>query len=241
MSMDPAQGEASDSKDVVHPEASQDVVEASEDVAGQDAAEVLLWGVLGVVIFGLLGLSIWFQLRPNTTKPELPVIAEVPDFRFTNRDGSTLQRDDLLGQPWVADFIFTRCAVICPRMTQQMSRVVESLGDVPGVRFVSFSVDPEHDTPEVLEAYAQGYGAPDRWFFLTGDRAEIHQLSQKGFLLLVGDTSEADQAKGVDPIVHSNRFALVDAEGRIRSYYDAFDDVELERLLEDVRELSSQP
>lgn len=202
--------------------------------------DLLLWGALGAIILGLLALTAWMRWNaPEQAPPKvpLPVIKDVPEFSLTDRDGSNLTRDDLLGAPWVADFIFTRCAAICPRMTYQMRRVVDGLGDDSPVHFVSFSVDPEHDTPEVLADYARHYEAPPHWHFLTGDREDLHTLSREGFLLLVDD-QPAESSSG-DPIVHSNRFVLVDAEGRIRSFYDAFDDVELERLLADIDELLS--
>lgn len=200
--------------------------------------EIMLWGVLGLIILGLLGFSTWVKWsggKATKAQPPLPIIATVPDFSFIDRDGSTISRQDFLGQPWVVDFIFTRCAAICPRMTYQMGRVVEALGDDTPVQFASFSVDPEHDTPEVLADYARHYEAPPRWHFLTGDREQLHALSREGFLLVIDDLP--NPAAGSDPIVHSNRFVLVDQQGQVRSYYDAFDDVELDRLLDDIDEL----
>ncbi len=201
--------------------------------------EVLLWGILGVVILGILGLTTW--MRSNSERPTqalpLPIITEVPDFSLTNRDGSTVDRGTFLGEPWVADFIFTRCAAVCPRMSQQMQRVVEALGEETTVRFVSFSVDPEYDTPEVLAEYAGRFQAPSHWYFLTGDRQRLHALSKEGFLLSIAEDPAAGLPPINEPIIHSNRFVLVDQEGRIRSYYDAFDDAELERLLDDLEEL----
>lgn len=201
--------------------------------------EIALWGLLGVVILGILGLTTWMRstVERQPQALPLPVIAEVPDFSFTNRDGATVDRETLLGRPWVADFIFTRCAAVCPRMSQQMQRVVESLGEETPVRFVSFSVDPEYDTPEVLADYAKRFQAPSHWYFLTGDRQQLHTLSKEGFLLSIDDDPAAGLPPLNEPIIHSNRFVLVDAAGRIRSYYDAFDDVELERLLDDLDEL----
>lgn len=214
--------------------------------AAESSPEILLWTILGGVILGLVGFGVWLHgssgegdLRDSASAPALPIIASVPDFTFTDRDGSAFHRDQLLGQPWVADFIFTRCVVVCPRMTEQMSRVVESLGASSSVRFVSFSVDPEHDTPQRLDAYARKYGAPDRWHFLTGDRQQLHTLSKEGFLLAIADVPQNEQTADSDePIIHSNRFVLVDAEGQIRSFYDAFDDAELERLLDDLDDLT---
>ena len=164
-------------------------------------------------------------------------MSEVPEFSLINRDGRAVTLRDLAGAPWVADFVFTRCPATCPMMTARMARLNRDLpADLP-VRLVSFSVDPEHDTPEVLERYAQSFQAPDRWLFLTGDREQILQLSEKGFKLGVA----MELPPGTDapePIVHSTRFVLVDGEGRIRGYYDAFDEESMERLERDLAALT---
>lgn len=105
---------------------------------------------------------------------------------------------------------------------------------VQAVNLMSVSVDPETDTPEVLQAYAERHDAGDNWYFLTGSREDIHRLVQEGFQLVLDDSAKreksADIPEGQEPIVHSNRFVLVDANGRIRGYYNAFDDAELARL-----------
>ncbi len=201
--------------------------------SGVSPVMVLLWGILGAVILGLVAAGVWtFQAA---RRPTLPVIAEVPDFSLVDRDGSRLSRADFAGAPWIADFIFTRCAVFCPRMTLEMTRVQEGLPADAGVRLASFSVDPEHDTPEVLAAYAEQHGAGESWHFLTGEVEAIEALATRGFLLAV-DRSPPPGV-GVGPIVHSNRFVLVDGAAQIRGYYDSFDRAEIERLLGDVRAL----
>ena len=143
-----------------------------------------------------------------------------------------MTRDDLLGAPWVADFVFTRCVLYCPRLTARMKELRALLP--PEVKTVSFSVDPEHDTPEVLAAYAAGFQIEGKsWLFLTGSRAEIWELVRKGFLLPVEDAPEIPAS----PILHSNRFVLVDSRGRIRSMVEAYEEDALERLLADLAAL----
>ena len=217
--------------------------------AGPTVIHWLLWGALGMVVLGIVGFAIWVRATggqpaaraegPTATPTEsnLPVLAEVPPFELIDRDGAVLGRDDLLGRPWINDFIFTRCAAICPRMTQEMARLADALeNDVDGLRFVSITVDPEHDTPEVLADWASRFGAGPNWHFLTGERDDILTLARQGFLLGV-DAAPTDGSAGPDPIVHSNRFVLVDAEARIRGYYDPFDPESVEKLLADVRSL----
>jgi protein SCO1/2 len=188
---------------------------------------LLIAGAVAILVLGVLRLT----MRPEPP----PVIKDVPDFALTHYDGSTIGREQLAGEPWIADFIFTRCPAICPRMTSQMARVADALDDGSPVRIVSISVDPEHDTPEVLAAYAAEHGAGDGWYFLTGDKEAIYALSRQGFLLGLEASSPPDVAGGNDLVIHSNRFTLVDRRGRIRGYYDPFDEAELKRLLGDVR------
>jgi protein SCO1/2 len=161
----------------------------------------------------------------------LPVIGEVPAFTLTDARGQEISRDDLKGDIWVADFIFTRCASICPIMSTRMATLPQD-----ELRLVSFSVDPEYDTPPVLKEYGSRYDAkPDRWSFLTGDRQAIRDLAINGFHLGVADGTEEDG----ELIVHSSRFVLIDQQARIRGYYDGLDTNEVRRLLVDARRLAS--
>ena len=190
---------------------------------------LLIAGAVMIVVLAILTLA----RRPEPP----PVIKDAPDFALIHHDGTTVGRDQLAGEPWIADFIFTRCPAICPRMTSQMAHVAETLGDGSPVRFVSISVDPEHDTPEVLAAFAARHGAGDGWYFLTGDKETIFALSREGFMLGIETSPPEGVATGDDPVIHSNRFVLVDRRGRIRGYYDPFDEAEIARLLGDVRAL----
>jgi protein SCO1 len=194
----------------------------------------LLWGLLVAALLAVAAAALVQRLR----RPEPPpVLGEVPEFVLTNRDGRPVRRADLQGAPWVADFIFTRCPASCPMMTARMARFERELPrDLP-VRLVSFSVDPEHDTPEVLERYARSFAAPDRWLFLTGTREQIRSLTVEGFKLGL----EMEPPPGMnapEPILHSTRFVLVDGQGRIRGYYEAFDEESMKRLEADLRALA---
>lgn len=195
-----------------------------------------LWAFLVLFIIGLIGSAVWVRSRAGALPP-LPVIATVPDFSLTHFDGTKIGRSDLLGQPWVADFIFTRCIAVCPRMTMRMRSLVLARGDDSPVRFVSITVDPEHDTPGVLSAYAEKYDARKGWYFLSGSIEEITELCMKGFLLPLDTAPPAELLTGPDPIIHSNRFALVDGQGQIRGYYDAFDPREVKNLQRDLDRL----
>ncbi len=187
--------------------------------------------LLAVVVTALLS-SRWS--RETQLEPP-PLLGKIPEFALTNRDGRVVSQADLAGSPWVADIIFTRCALSCPRMTALMIRVGAAMPQESRINRVSFSVDPMHDTPEVLAAYAKAYGIEDpNWLFLTGEPERLYALMVGGFKLSVDPSPPPGQASSQEPILHSNRFALVDGTGVLRGYYDPFRSEELERLLRDL-------
>jgi protein SCO1/2 len=165
-------------------------------------------------------------------KKDLPIMSSVPDFKLTERSAREVRRDELAGKVWVADFIFTQCAGTCPLMTVNMKKLQDALP--AEIQLVSFSVDPAHDTPEVLKAYADNNGADaKRWLFLTGDKDAMYKLSIDGFKLAL----DATGGTSAEPIVHSTRFVLVDRQGRIRGYYGMEDADAMERLKTDAKGL----
>jgi protein SCO1 len=174
------------------------------------------------------------------------VLGTVPAFSLTERHGSTVSAADLAGRVWVADFVFTRCPDICPVLSTRMASLQERLNgerlngklaarDAP-VRLVSISVDPVHDTPEALAAYADHYHAGPEWLFLTGSRDAIAALLRDGFRVAFSDEGPA-----VSPITHSDRFVLVDRQLRIRGYYHGNDPADLTRLVADAARLRADP
>jgi protein SCO1 len=192
----------------------------------------LLWGLLVVTLIGVIVAAVQRMRRPEPP----PVLGEVPEFSLVNRDGRAIRRQDLAGKPWIASFIFTRCPASCPMMTSRMARLNRDLGrDASELHLVSISVDPEHDTPAVLDRYAKAYEAPAYWLFLTGNGEQIFRLSKEGFKLGVNAAPQASGIPTAEPILHSTRFVLVDAEGRIRGYYDAFDEELMQRLESDLQ------
>lgn len=166
----------------------------------------------------------------------LPVLAELPPFALVERSGAALDKAALAGRPAIVDFIFTRCPASCPRLTARMKELEKRLPERSTVRLLSITVDPEHDRPEVLTRYADGWQAGPRWLFATGERAAIWELVRKGFLLAVEETPEDTTS----PILHSNRFALVDGEGRLRATYLAFDEDALDRVLADLARVEAE-
>lgn len=202
--------------------------------------------VLGTVLTSALVCAAFVSDRPKESPgPAGEMLDSSPwplgTFRLTERSGREVGSAELADDVWVAGFIFTRCKATCPRITAQMVGLSEKLADT-GVRFVSISVDPEHDTPEVLSAYARGFGAdPDRWWFLTGPEAEIHRLLMKQFHVPVARKDEADPSREVEAISHSQLLALVDRGNRVVGFFDSNRPEAIRRLqararrLDDVR------
>lgn len=200
---------------------------------------LLAWSLLVGAM--LTVLVVYLRQEPHTQpvpfemqrEESLRVYGDLPDFQLTNRDGRSVSLSDLAGRPWVADFIFTSCQVSCPFLTAEMARLQAVLPAASETRLVSFSVDPDNDTPEVLQDYAQRYQAGDRWYFLTGARDELYRLIREGFQLGV----EPGAGSAREPIAHSTRFVLVDREGRIRGYYESTDRASMAKLVKDLRSL----
>ena len=146
-------------------------------------------------------------------------LGEVPEFHLTDQNGRPMSRDDLHGKVWVASFIFTRCATLCPQVSATMAELQKELPS-EGVMLVSFTVDPEHDTPAVLQEYARRYGAdPDRWRFLTGEQDKVYRLIREGFFLAAEQNQGTARTKG-NEVTHSPRLVVVDKRGHIRGLFD---------------------
>jgi protein SCO1/2 len=172
----------------------------------------------------------------GTTEP--PRLGVLPDFHLMERSGRMVGRADLSGQPWVADFIFTQCGGACPAMTARMARLRRELP--AGVRSVSFTVDPGHDTPPTLARYAAGFGADGDWLFVTGPQKDLYDLSTGGFKLAAMEVSPDQREAGGDgPFLHSSKFVLVDGQGVVRGYYDSTDEQALRALVSDARALKT--
>lgn len=181
-----------------------------------------------LVVLGVSGTTVF--RRPAPKPPVgLPVYARVPDFVLTERSGREVALRDLAGRPWIADFIFTRCGGICPMMSSKMAALAKDLKD--DTQFVSFTVDPEVDSPAVLAEYAKKYEAdPERWLFLTGSRDTLNAI-----------TTALHMNKIDEPMMHSASFVLVDASHAVRGYYDSNDPAAIEKLKRDHARLIEIP
>lgn len=180
----------------------------------------LLLALVGAAFVVASAAPLAAQGAPEATSPQR--FGSVPPFSFVERSGRTVTLDDLLGAPWVAVPFFVSCTGPCPNVTTDLrSEVLEALRGT-SVRIVSFSVDPDVDTPERLREYADRYGLGDepQWLFLTGERAAIDRFVLEGLKVPLARSEEAAAEYG-QSITHGTRLAVVDAEGRIAGWYEA--------------------
>jgi cytochrome oxidase Cu insertion factor (SCO1/SenC/PrrC family) len=194
-------------------------------------------GGIFVTVVGSILLIIIRGTPTPASAMEVPVMGWVPDFSLTEASGATVRRGDLIGKVWIASFLFTRCGEACPLLMHHEVRLQADLPVRDDLQLVSFSVDPDWDTPKVLTDYAHTFGADrSHWSFLTGDKKQVYHLSIDGFRLA---TQEGDPTKEM-PILHSTKLVLVDRHGAIRGYYDSSDDGEMQKLVRDAREVLAE-
>lgn len=165
---------------------------------------------------------------------------ELSAFSMVDQNGRARGRDDLLGRLVVVDFLFTNCPFICPSLSANMRLLQERLAGVEGVRLVSVSVDPEHDTPDTLFAYGERVGVdPERWWLLSGPFEEARRISEEGFrlALTIDPVTRVPLGNGetMDNVVHSGKFVLVGPDGRVVTMVSGLDAGEVEGLAERVK------
>jgi protein SCO1/2 len=183
------------------------------------------------------------RLHPRWNEAEMDTVFQtIPAFTLTDERGKPFSSTSLQGKIYVTSFFFTRCGLICPKITSQLSRVQDTFYQDPEVQLLSISVDPKFDQPAMLAAYAKRYDAKKgQWHFLTGEKKSIYPLVLKGFHVPLADASEYDAAiKNPDEtFIHSERLVLVDKEGIIRGFYDGTDKKEVDRLLVEIKVLKN--
>jgi protein SCO1/2 len=164
------------------------------------------------------------------------IYTTIPDFEFTNQDGKKFTEEDVQGKIYVADFFFTTCPSICPIMKSQMLRIHEKYKGNNEVHIISHSIDPTHDTVEVLKDYAERLEVDtEHWTFLTAEMDYIFEIAQKGYL--VSAKEDADSPGG---LLHSGAFILLDKDRRIRGYYDGTVEEDVDQLMQDMDNLLAE-
>lgn len=203
-----------------------------------------LWSIpalewLLILITITLGL-LWTSCNEDRPLRTLPVYGmqdeqnksnhTIAPFSFIDQNGDTVTDKDYSNKVYVTDFFFTTCRSICPVMTTQMQRVFEHYKSNPDVMFLSYSVNPEYDTPAVLKEYADKHHADaKKWHFVTGDKQKIYDLARISYLVTA---TKGDG--GPDDFVHTQNFALIDKEKRIRGYYDGTDSTDVNKLITEI-------
>jgi protein SCO1/2 len=164
---------------------------------------------------------------------------QVPKFSFINQDSAEISHNQYFGKIYVADFFFTTCPTICPVMSSQMVRLqskLKSAGLQKDINIISHSVNPVHDTPEVLSNYAQSIGADlSNWNFVTGDTTDIYYQGKMGYMIPALPDSTAPGG-----FLHSDQFILVDKNRHIRGYYDGTSTAEVDQLFNDIQTLLNE-
>ena len=158
------------------------------------------------------------------------VYHQIPAFRFLNQDSVWVSEKDMAGKIYIADFFFTSCPTICPKMKTQLLRIYERYAENDVIRILSHSIDPTYDTPSVLKQYATRLQVKSpRWNMLTGDKAAIYKLGEKSYMVTAQE--DKNEAGG---FVHSGAFILVDKNRHVRGIYDGTQEAEVNHLIEDI-------
>lgn len=170
----------------------------------------------------------------DTTYRTDTVYHKIASFSFLNQEGETITNKDVEGKVYVADFFFTSCPTICPIMKKEMLRVYDSYKDRPDFQILSHTIDPSHDTVELLKDYAERLGVEDAstWHFLTGDQERIFEIGQTSYLSTAMEDKNAPGG-----LLHSGAFVLIDQEGHIRGVYDGTKEDQVDKLLADIPKL----
>ena len=191
--------------------------------------------IAGVLALGLIARLLLLPPAP----PAPPAYFDIPAFTLISQEGRPFGSADLKGKVWIAGFFFTRCPTICPILLQRqadVNRRTEDLGDA--LHLVTFSIDPDHDTPQAMREHAAARGLDlRRWTLVTGPTETIQQLVRDGFK----EYLKAGVDVPPEEVVHSVRFFLVDGQGRVRGLYDATIDDEIERLARDAERIVRHP
>ena len=179
------------------------------------------------------------QLNPQVVDESMQSVSanhRIAPFELLNQDGNTITEKEFEDKIYVADFFFTTCQSICPKMSGQMQRLAEEFAADNELKFISHTVYPEVDSVPLLNAYAKEYGAnPEKWQLVTGDKKQIYDLARKSYFAV---TTEGDG--GEEDFIHTENFVLVDKDKRLRGFYDGTNPEEVDQLIEDIEILKNE-
>ncbi len=183
----------------------------------------------------ILGITKTVQKKVGNKTIEETVYHTIGDFHLTDQNGTTVTPETFQDKIYIANFFFTTCPGICPKMQAQMRKVYQKFKDNPAVKLLSHSVDPDYDNVKTLKAYAEKLGVADNrtWHFVTGPKDNIYTLAQKSYFV-----SALEDKNAPGGIAHSGSFILVDKDKRIRGFYNGLQYEEVNRLMDDVVKLN---
>jgi protein SCO1/2 len=198
-----------------------------------------IWLFLGIVIvFPLTVFAIvnWYE----RTVQSLPVLINkehrIGDFKLINQQGNKSTTEEWRGKIVVANFFFTHCPVICPKMTANLKKLQETFAGNENLMLVSFSVDPQRDSVAELKKYTERfYINENNWQLLTGSKKEIYRLARKSFQVAATDGDGGD-----NDFIHSDQLILIDSKKRIRGYYEGTEKKEIAQLIRDIKKLEHE-
>ena len=189
-----------------------------------------------VVLFG--GFYAFLYATIDSKKSRLPVLNDVRRFSFQRQDGQQVTEKDIKGKVYIAEFFFTTCPGICPRMNTNMRTVYEKFKDKNNFLILSHTVDPENDTVARLKIYADSLGADVKnWWFLTGSKENLYKAARESYIL---DDPQNNAIDIKEQFLHTQFFALVDKNGRVRGIYDGLKKSELAKLGDDIQDLLNE-
>lgn len=172
---------------------------------------------------------------PGFGEVKLPVLSYVQPFSFTDQDGKVITQQNVMGKVYVAEYFFTTCKSICPKMNTNMKDVYNALKDESDFLILSHTVDPQTDSVGRMKVYADSLGAnPSKWLFLTGSKDSLYYAARVSYLL---DDPKNNNQNIQDQFIHTQFFALVDKSGRVRKIYDGLKKNELAEMEKDVKNL----
>ena len=186
----------------------------------------IFFGVLLLVFYAAAfwGTDFW--------KPQLPVLSEVRPFAFVNQNGDTITEEAVNNKVYAAEYFFTTCKGICPRMNRNMQRVYDKFKDEKDFLILSHTVDPETDSAARLKRYADSMKVDvSRWWFLTGSKNDLYTTARQSYLL---DDQNTNKEKIEEQFIHTQFFALIDKQKRVRGIYDGLKEDELLQLMKDI-------
>lgn len=196
-----------------------------------------IWLFVAVVLlvpFTVFGIYSWYQSRFQ----QLPFLGEeghtISDFQLTDQSGAAVSLQNWKGKIVVANYFFTHCPSICPKMMYQLKRV-QAYAGIKNLQLASFTVDPERDSVKRLQEYATRFDIKGNWNLLTGDKKELYRLARNSFMI-----TATDGDGGPDDFIHSDKLVLIDTQKRIRGFYNGTDEVQVNQLIKDVKRLAEE-